>query len=50
MKAIRSAGDSSLTIALGRTASLGAAKLLDTKCKVPFEILDLPIGLQATDV
>lgn len=50
VKAIRSAGDSSLTIALGRTASLGAAKLLDTKCKVPFEILDLPIGLQATDV
>ena len=33
----------------GRTASLAAAKLLDTKCKVPFEILDLPIGLRATD-
>ena len=26
-----------------------AAKLLDTKCKVPFECLDLPIGLRATD-
>jgi nitrogenase molybdenum-iron protein beta chain len=46
---IASAGDSANTIALGRTASLPAAKLLDTKCKVPFEILDLPIGLRATD-
>jgi nitrogenase molybdenum-iron protein beta chain len=49
MEAIRSAGDSVLTFALGRTASLAAAKLLDTKCKVPFEALDLPIGLRATD-
>lgn len=47
--AIRSAGDSRMTIALGRTASLPAAKLLDTKCKVPFEVLELPIGLRATD-
>src|SRR5208283_642277 len=46
---IKSAGDSMFTIALGRMASLGAAKLLDTKCKVPFEVLDLPIGLRATD-
>ena len=44
-----SAGDSTFTLALGRTASLAAAKLLDTKCKVPFEVLDLPIGLRATD-
>jgi nitrogenase molybdenum-iron protein beta chain len=46
---IRSAGNSIHTIALGRTASLAAAKLLDTKCKVPFECLDLPIGIRATD-
>lgn len=46
---IKSAGDSFFTLALGRTASLSAAKLLDTKCKVPFECLDLPIGLRATD-
>ena len=46
---IRSAGDSVFTLALGRMASLAAAKLLDTKCKVPFEIMDLPIGLRATD-
>ena len=46
---INSAGDSAFTISLGRTASLSAAKLLDTKCGVPFENLDLPIGIQATD-
>ena len=46
---IASAGDSLFTVALGRTASLAAAKLLDTKCRVPFEVLDLPIGLRATD-
>jgi nitrogenase molybdenum-iron protein beta chain len=46
---IASAGDSIFTVAAGRTASQAAAKLLDTKCKVPFEILDLPIGLRATD-
>ncbi len=46
---IASAGDSAFTLALGRTASLPAAKLLDTKCKVPFESIDLPIGLRATD-
>jgi nitrogenase molybdenum-iron protein beta chain len=46
---IKSAGDSALTISLGNTASLPAAKLLDTKCGVGFENLDLPIGISATD-
>ncbi len=46
---IKSAGRSQMTVALGRTASLEAARLLDTKFKVPFEVLDLPIGLSATD-
>jgi nitrogenase molybdenum-iron protein beta chain len=46
---IASGGDSIFTVAAGRTASQAAAKLLDTKCKVPFEILDLPIGLRGTD-
>ena len=46
---IAGAGNSAFTLALGRTASLAAAKLLDTKCKVPFEVLDLPIGIRATD-
>jgi nitrogenase molybdenum-iron protein beta chain len=46
---IRLAGDARATIALGNTTSGPAAKLLDTKCKVPCSILDLPIGLPATD-
>jgi nitrogenase molybdenum-iron protein beta chain len=46
---IRNTGDSIFTLALGRTASLSAAKLLDTKCKVPFDVIDLPVGLRATD-
>ena len=49
MAEITEAGDSRFTVALGRVASLPAARLLDTKCKVPFEVLDLPIGLRATD-
>lgn len=46
---ITAAGDNLFTVALGRTASLAGAKLLDTKCSVPFEALELPIGIQATD-
>lgn len=46
---LKKTGMSQATIALGETASADAAKELDTKCKVPFEILELPIGLSATD-
>lgn len=46
---LASTGDSIGTIALGKTASGTAAHALDTKCKVPFELLDLPIGIHATD-
>jgi nitrogenase molybdenum-iron protein beta chain len=46
---ITSAGDSLFTIALGRVASLPAAKLLDTQCKVGYEAYDLPIGIRNTD-
>jgi nitrogenase molybdenum-iron protein beta chain len=42
-------GNSLGTVALGPLASGPAARALDTKCKVPCEILDLPIGLLATD-
>lgn len=42
-------GDSLGTLALGDFASSEAAKLLDSKCKVPCSVLDLPIGLAATD-
>lgn len=46
---VKSAGDGSFTIALGPVASTQPAKMLDTRCRVPFEVLDLPIGLRATD-
>ncbi|ACN14083.1 NifK1 [Desulforapulum autotrophicum HRM2] len=46
---LTSAGDSIGTIALGNTASADAARALDTRCKVPCQVLDLPIGLAATD-
>ncbi len=42
-------GSSMGTLALGRTASAAAARALDVKCGVPCEVLDLPIGLAATD-
>ena len=47
--ALRSTGDSRATIALGKLACGPAARALDSKCKVPCHILDLPIGLAATD-
>lgn len=47
--ALMGTGDSKATVALGPMASGPAARALDTKCKVPCEILDLPIGLSATD-
>ena len=46
---LKATGNSRGTIALGRLASGPAALALDAKCKVPCEVLDLPIGLQATD-
>jgi nitrogenase molybdenum-iron protein beta chain len=49
VEALRSAGDSMVTIGLGRMASGPAARALDSKCKIRCEILDLPIGLHATD-
>lgn len=44
-----SMGDSMKTIGLGELGTRKAAIMLDNKCKVPFEIVDLPIGLRATD-
>ncbi len=46
---MKSTGDSQKTLALGAFASEEAAKLLRTKADVPYEVLDLPIGLAATD-
>ena len=46
---IKSSGDSVGTLALGEWCSADAARLLDSKCKVPCSILDMPVGLKATD-
>jgi nitrogenase molybdenum-iron protein beta chain len=46
---IVSSGDSSGTLALGEWCSADAALLLDSRCKVPCSILDMPFGLKATD-
>jgi nitrogenase molybdenum-iron protein beta chain len=47
--AMATVGNSRKTLALGAWASEAGARQLDIKCKVPFETLDLPIGLSATD-
>lgn len=44
-----STGDSKFTIGLGQFCTEDAATLLENKCKVKFDILNLPIGLTATD-
>ncbi|WP_372806710.1 nitrogenase molybdenum-iron protein subunit beta [Pontiella sp.] len=49
VEAIASSGDSIKTLACGAWASEDAAKLLDSKFKVPYEVLDIPVGLGATD-
>lgn len=46
---LKRTGSSMGTLAMGKLASEAAAMALDVKCKVPFQVLDLPIGLHATD-
>jgi nitrogenase molybdenum-iron protein beta chain len=46
---LRRTGSSKVTVALGEVASGPAAMLLNSKCKVCCDVIDLPIGLQATD-
>ncbi len=49
IEAIKGSGDAIGTLALGEWCSAAAARLLDTQCKVPCSVLDMPFGLQATD-
>lgn len=44
-----SAGDAKFSLGLGHFATEEAAKKLEYKCKVKYDIVDIPIGLQATD-
>ncbi len=46
---VRSSGGSIGTLGLGLSASSAAVDALSAKCGVPGEMLELPIGLQATD-
>jgi len=46
---IKASGDALGTLALGEWCSADAARLLDTRCKVPCSVLDMPFGLKATD-
>jgi nitrogenase molybdenum-iron protein beta chain len=47
---LKATGSSSGTIALGKICAGAAAKALDAKCKVPCQVLNLPIGLHDTDI
>jgi nitrogenase molybdenum-iron protein beta chain len=47
---LKETGSSIGSVALGKTTSEPAAHSLDTKCKVPCEILDMPFGLEGTDL
>ncbi|THB78015.1 MAG: nitrogenase molybdenum-iron protein subunit beta [Desulfobulbaceae bacterium] len=46
---IKESGDATGTLALGEWCSAEAARTLDSRCKVPCSILDMPFGLAATD-
>ena len=46
---IVSMGNSMKTLAMGEWCSQKAAIMLDNKCKVPFSLTDIPVGLKATD-
>lgn len=44
-----SMGDSMQSLGLGEWATQKAAIMLDNKCKVKFDIVDIPVGIKATD-
>jgi nitrogenase molybdenum-iron protein beta chain len=46
---IKDTGNSSYTLALGKFSSEAAAIELEKKCKVPMEVLNIPIGIEAVD-
>lgn len=46
---LQATGDSKFTLGLGQLSTEDACIKLENKCKVKFEVLDIPIGLKATD-
>lgn len=49
VKDLIASGDNKASLAFGEWATEKAAIQLENKCKVPFELTDLPIGVRATD-
>lgn len=49
VEALKGVGEAIGTLAMGEWASADAARYLDSEFKVPCRVLDLPIGLAATD-
>jgi len=47
---LKETGSSSGSIGLGEVCAGAAARALDAKCKVPCQVLNLPIGLHDTDI
>ncbi len=46
---IAALGDCDKVLALGKLTSLEPANVLKRKCKVPYELMPLPIGIEGTD-
>lgn len=46
---LKKSGSSKFTFALGKFSSELAGVALKKKCDVPFEVMDIPIGIKATD-
>lgn len=46
---IKDCGGAAGTLALGEWCSADGARLLDSKCKVPCSVLEMPFGIKATD-
>ena len=46
---LKLSGDSKFTLGLGQYTTEDACITLENKCKVKFEVLDIPIGFKATD-
>lgn len=49
LEEIEDMGNSYFTLGLGTFSSEAAAAALDKKCKVPMKVLNIPIGIEATD-
>jgi nitrogenase molybdenum-iron protein beta chain len=50
LEQLKETGSSSGSIAFGELGAGAAARALDAKCKVPCQVLNLPIGLHDTDI